>query len=161
MRSLWKSLRDTDSTLDEQILARFIKAYQEITPLGMGEVWAVPIMLRLGLIENLRRLADSIVETQFHRRCGEAWADEIIDARPTMRRDCLPSGRAIYRSCPRRWSPSISDSATRDTIFRSAGTGYISIFPTGADRSTTSSGKNTSARHTHRFRRATPSPACG
>ena len=72
----------TDSTLDETTLTRFIKAYQEVTPLGMGEVWAVPIMLRLGLVENLRRLADSIIETQFHRRCGEAWADEIIEQRP-------------------------------------------------------------------------------
>ncbi len=72
----------TDSTLDEATLTRFIKAYQEITPLSMGEVWAVPIMLRLGLVENLRRLADSIIETQFHRRCGEAWADEIIEQRP-------------------------------------------------------------------------------
>jgi len=72
----------TDSTLDESTLTRFIKAYEEIAPLGMGEVWAVPIMLRLGLVENLRRLADRIVETQSHRRCGEAWADEIIDDRP-------------------------------------------------------------------------------
>ncbi len=72
----------TDSTLDEPMLARFIKAYQEITPLSMGEVWAVPIMLRLGLVENLRRLADSIVETQCHRRCAEAWADEIIENQP-------------------------------------------------------------------------------
>ena len=39
-------------------------------------------MLRLGLVENLRRLADRIVDTQEHRRCANAWADEIIDNRP-------------------------------------------------------------------------------
>ena len=58
----------------------------------MGEVWAVPIMLRLGLVENLRRLADSIVETQCHRRCGEAWADEIIEHQPDDRAGAV--GRA-------------------------------------------------------------------
>ena len=72
----------TDNTLDDAILTRFLKAYQELVPLTMGEVWAAPIMLRLGLVENLRRLADRIVDTQEHRRCADAWADEIIDNRP-------------------------------------------------------------------------------
>jgi cyclic beta-1,2-glucan synthetase len=34
-------------------LKRFVHAYQQIHPLTMGEVWAVPIMLRLTLIESL------------------------------------------------------------------------------------------------------------
>ncbi|HSJ58128.1 MAG TPA: glucoamylase family protein [Anaerolineae bacterium] len=34
-------------------LAAFLSAYQEVTPLTLGELWAVPIMLRLGLLEWL------------------------------------------------------------------------------------------------------------
>lgn len=34
-------------------LERFVSAYQEIQPLTMGETWAIPIMLRLGLIDAL------------------------------------------------------------------------------------------------------------
>jgi cyclic beta-1,2-glucan synthetase len=73
----------TDSALDAATLARSIKAYQEARPLTMGEVWAVPIMLRLALVENLRRLADRIQETQAHRRQADTWANQIIEERPS------------------------------------------------------------------------------
>src|SRR5213595_1384615 len=51
----------TDSHLDTETLRRFINAYQNITPLSIGELWAVPITLRIALVENLRRLATRIV----------------------------------------------------------------------------------------------------
>ncbi|HWB43228.1 MAG TPA: hypothetical protein VG500_18340, partial [Gemmatimonadales bacterium] len=35
----------------------FVGAFQEVTVLTIGELWAVPAMLRLGLIENIRRMA--------------------------------------------------------------------------------------------------------
>ena len=51
----------TDSALEEATLTRFIAAYQEVTPLTIGELWAVPIMLRQVLVENLSRLAEGII----------------------------------------------------------------------------------------------------
>ena len=48
----------TDSHLDTNTLQRFIRAYQTVAPLSIGELWAVAITLRLALVENLRRLAD-------------------------------------------------------------------------------------------------------
>ena len=47
----------TDSHLDTETLRRFINAYQKVSPLSIGELWAVPINLRIALVENLRRLA--------------------------------------------------------------------------------------------------------
>ena len=41
-------------------LHRFVVAYQTVTTLKLGELWAIPIMLRLALIENLRRVAVKI-----------------------------------------------------------------------------------------------------
>ena len=38
-------------------LRSFVAAYQTVAPLMLGELWAIPIMLRLALIENLRRIA--------------------------------------------------------------------------------------------------------
>jgi cyclic beta-1,2-glucan synthetase len=58
----------TDSALDEETIVRFLHEFQAVAPLSIGEVWAVPIMLRLGLVENLRRLAGQMVST---RRCQE------------------------------------------------------------------------------------------
>ena len=46
-----------DGRVDAVSLNGFIAAYQTVTPLKLGELWAVPIMLRLALIENLRRVA--------------------------------------------------------------------------------------------------------
>jgi cyclic beta-1,2-glucan synthetase len=72
----------SDSALDMTTLARAVRAYQEVAPLTMGEVWAMPIMLRLVLVENLRRLADRILESLVHKRNADAWADEILERRP-------------------------------------------------------------------------------
>ena len=61
----------TDSSLDKEIIAQFVMAYQHVAPLTSGEVWAVPIMLRLVLVENLRRLCGHMVAMQRHRREAE------------------------------------------------------------------------------------------
>ncbi|HJW90217.1 MAG TPA: glucoamylase family protein [Anaerolineales bacterium] len=39
--------------LDLGRVQRFVKAYQEVLPLTMGELWALPTMLRLGILECL------------------------------------------------------------------------------------------------------------
>ncbi len=65
----------TDSALDEERIIRFVREFQTITPLSIGEVWAVPIMLRLGLVENLRRLSAQMLAA---RRCRFE-AQEILD----------------------------------------------------------------------------------
>jgi cyclic beta-1,2-glucan synthetase len=47
----------TDGQVDAESLKRIVDAYQTITLLNLGELWAVAIMLRLSLIENLRRIS--------------------------------------------------------------------------------------------------------
>jgi len=44
-----------DGRLDAESLRRFVAAYQAVAPLKLGELWAIPIMLRFALLENLRR----------------------------------------------------------------------------------------------------------
>jgi len=51
----------TDSALDEDQILRFVQAYQSVAPLTIGELWAVPIMLRIAVLENLRRLSRHIL----------------------------------------------------------------------------------------------------
>lgn len=63
----------TDSHLDDGLILRFVRAYQQTTPLTTGELWAMPTMLRLALLENLRRLADRMLATRTEReRAAEA-----------------------------------------------------------------------------------------
>ncbi len=66
-----------DGRVDPENLKRFVTAYQSVTSLKLGELWAIPIMLRLTLIENLRRMAARIAGHRLDRNRAEAWADKM------------------------------------------------------------------------------------
>ncbi|HEX5304584.1 MAG TPA: glucoamylase family protein [Dyella sp.] len=68
-----------DGRVDDDSLGRFISAYQGIQPLTLGELWAIPIMLRLALIENLRRVAARVIADAGHREVAGRWADTITE----------------------------------------------------------------------------------
>ena len=70
----------TDSLLDEAALARFVGAWQESAVLTLGELRAIPIMLRLSLIENLRRLGARLVDTRRQRQLAAEWAARMLDS---------------------------------------------------------------------------------
>jgi cyclic beta-1,2-glucan synthetase len=66
-----------DGRLDTDVLGGFVSAYQAVTPLTIGELWAVPIMLRLALIENLRRVATRIGLDRVNRNRADYWANQM------------------------------------------------------------------------------------
>ncbi len=66
-------LRHTDSRLDLPQLTSFLNSYQRVSPLTLGELWAWPSMLKLALIENLRRLTDEILQSRTARRSADAY----------------------------------------------------------------------------------------
>ncbi|HLX24165.1 MAG TPA: glucoamylase family protein, partial [Usitatibacter sp.] len=68
-----------DGLVDAEILSRFVASYQAVAPLTVGELWAIPIMLRLALIENLRRVGVRIAAGSIHRNRAGAWADRMIE----------------------------------------------------------------------------------
>lgn len=69
-----------DGHWNPETLSRFVSAYQSVTTLTLGELWAIPIMLRLALIENLRRVSTQIVADQIDRKLADSWADKMIKA---------------------------------------------------------------------------------
>ena len=75
----WAFVAHTDSQFDPEMLRRFAAAYQRVQPLTIGELWAVPITIRIVLLENLRRLADDIVRCQAARQEADALADRLLD----------------------------------------------------------------------------------
>jgi len=74
----WSFVAHTDSRFDPELLIRFLRAYQRIQPLTIGELWAVPITLRIVLIENLRRIAVRIVGSERTRREADRIADDLL-----------------------------------------------------------------------------------
>lgn len=69
----------SDARLDAENITRFVAAYQETAVLTLGELWATPIMLRLALIENLRRVAGKIAARHVHYEAAAQWAARLID----------------------------------------------------------------------------------
>ncbi|MBS1109129.1 MAG: glycosyltransferase 36, partial [Anaeromyxobacteraceae bacterium] len=70
-------IRHSDSRLDRQQLARFLDGFQTVAPLTIGGLWAWPSMLKLALIENLRRLAEQTLEARAARRAADAYVARI------------------------------------------------------------------------------------
>ena len=80
----------TDSRLEVETLERFLRAYQKITPLNIGELWAVAITLRLALVENLRRLAERIVTSREERAEADALVEELLELAGNQSDELLP-----------------------------------------------------------------------
>ena len=68
-----------DGHIDANSLSHFISSYQEESALTLGELWAIPIMLRLALIENLRRVAVRLAMARAHHELAEEWVQKFID----------------------------------------------------------------------------------
>src|SRR5580765_2499015 len=82
-------LRHSDSRIDRQQLAVFVNSFQRVAPLTIGELWAWPSMLKLALIENLRRLADELLSARAARGAADA---HIATADHDGAPGALPSG---------------------------------------------------------------------
>lgn len=83
-------IEHTDSRLEVETLERFLRAYQAITPLTIGELWAFAITLRFALVENLRRLAWRIVISRQEREEAETLSDELLELASRQPGEVLP-----------------------------------------------------------------------
>ena len=102
-----------DARLDEDSLARFIDHYQHGAQLSLGELWALPIALRLALIDNLRRLAVRLAAAVRQRGLAAQWSARLLETaerRPgdlllqvaDMARAVQPLGPAFVAELARR-----------------------------------------------------------
>ncbi|CAN5276581.1 glucoamylase family protein [soil metagenome] len=69
----------SDGRTDIESLSNFVNAYQSVTHLQLGELWAIPIMLRLALIENIRRVSARIAINRVDKNLAGYWAGEMIE----------------------------------------------------------------------------------
>src|SRR5258705_8054193 len=67
----------TAGRVDLEPIVDFTAAYQRTSQLSIGETWAVPIMLLLAFVEELRRLADGVVSARRSREKARRWHEEL------------------------------------------------------------------------------------
>src|SRR5678815_138390 len=69
-----------DGRVEGDNVNQFVASYQSVVALKLGELWAFPIMLRLALLENLRRVGSRIARRREERDAAIAWADRMLAA---------------------------------------------------------------------------------
>ncbi len=102
-----------DGHVDAESLARFVAAYQTVTALNLGELWAIPIMLRLAVIENLRRVSVRIGTSSGERNLAGYWADEMSEIVETNPKNLILVIGDMARSKPPMVSAFVAELARR------------------------------------------------
>ena len=102
-----------DGRVDDESLGRFITAYQTVQPLTLGELWAIPIMLRLALIENLRRAAARVLADWHYRDQAGEWADIVTEIAERDPKSVVIGVADMARSKPPMTSAFVAELARR------------------------------------------------
>ena len=102
-----------DGRVTRGTLSRFVAAYQSVQPLLLGELWAIPIMLRLALIENLRRVAARVAAGREERDRAAIWADEMLAVTAKSPTDLILVIADMLRSKPQMTSAFVAEFARR------------------------------------------------
>ncbi len=102
-----------DGRVDPESLRRFVASYQSVTALKLGELWAIPIMLRLALIENLRRVAARSAAGRIDRNLADSWADQMIEIAEKDPKSLILVIADMARSSPPMTTPFVSEFARR------------------------------------------------
>ncbi|MGY0618258.1 GH36-type glycosyl hydrolase domain-containing protein [Lysobacter sp. A378] len=103
----------SDGLIDAESLSRFVAAYQSVTPLTLGELWAVPIMLRLALIESLRRVSAGIMADRSDRNLADLWADRLTEIAASDPKSLMLVIADMARSDPPLATPFVAELARR------------------------------------------------
>ena len=154
-----------DGRVDAVSLNGFIASYQTVTPLKLGELWAVPIMLRLALIENLRRVAARLASRTQDRDLAADWAErmvEVVEQNPTdlilVMADMARANPPLSGAVPGGDDPALA--GAKPVLRLRQQLAGAPAGRAGPDRSNNSSRRKARHRPPTRSRSATASTAC-
>ena len=102
-----------DGRLDVDGLGSFVASYQTVTSLTLGELWAIPTMLRLALIENLRRVGTRIAAGRIDGAYADYWADQITEIADRDPKSLIMMIADMTRSTPNLSSSFVAEFARR------------------------------------------------
>ena len=73
----WHYVAQTDSAVSREGFEAIVDGFQDVEPLRIGELWALPSVLRFVLLENLRRLALRVERARVLRQLANNVADRL------------------------------------------------------------------------------------
>ena len=74
----WSYVEHSDSAVSATMFKAIVEGFQSVEPLKIGELWALPSLLRFVLIENLRRIAVRVNRTREMRQIANEVADRVL-----------------------------------------------------------------------------------
>lgn len=80
----------TDGRIDEDIIVDFLKEYQKEVPLTSEELWAIPLMIRICLLQKIKDIAIYIIESLKERKLADEWALKLVDGLIKSKEDDHP-----------------------------------------------------------------------
>ncbi|MEX2283856.1 MAG: glucoamylase family protein [Gemmatimonadota bacterium] len=91
----------TEARIDLENVNLFIAAFQAVRSLSIGELWAIPAMLRLGLIESVRRMSLRTVERLAQVEDADRRAAGILSATERSDQELAAAVAEFKRDPPR------------------------------------------------------------
>jgi len=91
----------SEARIDRDNLDLFVTAYQSVTPLTIGELWALPAMFRIALIESVRRMTLRTMLRMREIEKADAWAVRIETASEEGPEELGDTLDAFVRAPPR------------------------------------------------------------
>ena len=76
-----------DGRLEEDTVAQFLEEYQVHAPLTSKELWAIPLMLRICLLEKIKDITVTISESIKLRKQADEWAVRLTGSLARSRED--------------------------------------------------------------------------
>ncbi|MGE5554272.1 MAG: GH36-type glycosyl hydrolase domain-containing protein [Betaproteobacteria bacterium] len=70
-------LGQTGGRCNPEVLVGYLRAYQEIRPLTTGELWAVPLFLRVAIVNKLGQVFEEVSRYDEERRRADTWLARI------------------------------------------------------------------------------------
>ena len=92
----WIYVAHVDSTVSASMFQAIVEGYQSVDPLRIGELWALPSLLRFVLTENLRRLALRVNRARELRHIANTVADAVLAAGDGDSRETILAGYAEH-----------------------------------------------------------------
>ena len=74
----WLYVAHTHSTVSRETLTAMVQGFQSEETFSIGELWAIPSMVRFVLVENLARISSRVEHSRKMRRHANDEADELL-----------------------------------------------------------------------------------
>ena len=71
-------IHHADGHITRHSIRDYLESYQEDTALTIGELWVFPLMLKIALIDRLRRLAEDLHRNLCDRQNADFWANRLL-----------------------------------------------------------------------------------